>query len=239
MIRVGKKFVVFDIWSQYAHFKKPYTTTSPLTFSVPPRTAISGILAAVSGIDKNCYPKYFTRDMAEIAVGLKSSIKKVRIAENLINTKESMTKILSRTQIKIEFLKNPCYRIYFRHTSEEIYNNIKSKLENHSTFYTVSLGLSENLANFNYIGEFEGQEINVESRIDSASVVPLDVMKKGKLILDDNAEYFTENIPLEMLENRHVSTFREVLFERNAKKVLTCASNYIELKDIGEKIFIL
>ena len=47
-----KKVLVFDIWSEYGHFKKPYTTTSPLTFSIPSRTALTGIIGAILGIEK-------------------------------------------------------------------------------------------------------------------------------------------------------------------------------------------
>ncbi len=233
------KFLVFDIWSQYAHFKKPYTTTSPLTFSLPPRTVIAGILAAIAGIDKNEYIPYFTKELSDISVGIREPVKKVRIAENLINTKASMTKIINRTQIRIEFLKDPKYRIYFSHSCGEVYNNIKSMLENHTSFYTTSLGLSENLANYEYIGEFEASEKESEEQVFISSVIPLDVLKKNKLIIADEAEYFTENIPIEMTGQRRTIQFREVLFERNAKKIKASISNYVELKGLDENIIVL
>jgi len=47
-----EKYLVFDISASYGHFKKPYTTTSPLTYSIPTRTAVSGIIAAVLGFGK-------------------------------------------------------------------------------------------------------------------------------------------------------------------------------------------
>jgi CRISPR-associated protein Cas5h len=236
---VSDKFLVFDIWSQYAHFKKPYTTTSPLTFSLPPRTVISGILAAIAGIDKNEYISCFSKDLSDIAIGIRKPVKKVRIAENLINTKESMTRIFSRTQIRIEFLKNPKYRVYFNHSCVEIYNKLKKMLENHASFYTVSLGLSENLANYEYIGEFESIKKDLEEQVFISSVIPLDVLKKSKLLITDEAEYFTENIPVEMTEQRKTIQFREVLFERNAKRIKAFIADYVELKGLGESIIVL
>ena len=47
------KIIIFDIWGDYAHFKKPYTTTSPLTYSIPSRTALTGIIGAIMGIRKD------------------------------------------------------------------------------------------------------------------------------------------------------------------------------------------
>jgi len=41
----------FDISASYGHFKKPYTTTLPYIFN-PTRTAVSGIIAAVLGLEK-------------------------------------------------------------------------------------------------------------------------------------------------------------------------------------------
>ena len=82
------KILVFDVWGEYAHFRKYYTTTSPLSFSIPPRTAISGLMGAIIGLSKDEYLKYFSKEQAQIAVRILNPIKKVRLAENLINTKD-------------------------------------------------------------------------------------------------------------------------------------------------------
>ena len=52
------KCLVFDIKGDYGHFKKYYTTSSPLTFSIP-RTTVSGMIGALIGLDKEEYLKYF------------------------------------------------------------------------------------------------------------------------------------------------------------------------------------
>ena len=46
------KVLVFDIWADYGHFRKFYTTTSPLTFSFPAPSTIAGILGAIYGAGK-------------------------------------------------------------------------------------------------------------------------------------------------------------------------------------------
>lgn len=239
-----KDFLVFDIWAQYAHFKKPYTTTSPLTFCVPPRTVITGILAAIAGIDKKEYTGFFKKSMADISVGILNPVKKVRISENLIDTKKSFKSISGRTQIKIEFLKNPKYRIYFSHTQHDIFKKIKYMLEKHATYYTLSLGLSENLANYEYIGLFKGEkkENDSNSKTVFSSVLPVDILQNGKLVISKDElflELFTENMPVEMTKERKVTEFREILYERSGRKIIANVQSYYELQNINENIIIL
>ena len=48
----SKEILIFDIQSEYGHFRKYNTTTSPLTYSIPTRTAIAGILGAILGMER-------------------------------------------------------------------------------------------------------------------------------------------------------------------------------------------
>jgi len=115
------KILAFDIWGDFAHFRKYYTTSSPLTFSFPPPPTISGILGAIYGCDKftNEYLKLFGTDSCKISLKILSTIKKTRIGLNLINTKDGFWVPIKkknhepRTQIPVEFVKNPKYRIFF------------------------------------------------------------------------------------------------------------------------------
>ena len=125
------KCLVFEIKSDYGHFRKFYTTSSPLTFSIPPRTTVAGMISAVIGLDKEEYLKHFSKKDAKIAIQITSPVNKTRISYNLINTKTAnmYSKIKDRTQVTFELLKNPKFRIYFSHNNSEIYNKFKSFLE--------------------------------------------------------------------------------------------------------------
>jgi CRISPR-associated protein Cas5h len=109
-----ERVIVLDVWGDYAHFRKIYTTSSPLTYSFPPRTALSGLIGAIVGLDKEDYFRHFLRKDAKIGCKILKPIKKVRIGENLINTKSAiqMHLIKNRNQIRVEFVKDPSYRIY-------------------------------------------------------------------------------------------------------------------------------
>ncbi len=108
-----EKCIVFEVWGDWAHFRKIYTTSSPLSYSIPPRTAIAGLISAIIGNDKNQYYDCFTKDQAWIAVRIINPIKKFRIGLNLINTKTAkmFAQIKERTQVRQEIVKHPRYRI--------------------------------------------------------------------------------------------------------------------------------
>jgi len=79
-----------------------YYNISPYIFN-PDQDAVSGIIAAVLGFGKEDYQEHFTKPQAKIAIGIRNPVKKVRISENLINTKKSMNIIHERTQIRLNF----------------------------------------------------------------------------------------------------------------------------------------
>jgi CRISPR-associated Cas5-like protein len=45
--------IVFDVWAPFAYFRKPFTTTSALSFNFIPRSAIEGLIGAILGIRRS------------------------------------------------------------------------------------------------------------------------------------------------------------------------------------------
>lgn len=224
------RVIVLDVWGDYAHFKKIYTTSSPLTYSFPPRTAISGLIGAIIGLDKEEYFRHFLRKDARIGCRIISPIKKIRIGENHLNADniKNMHLIRNRHPTRREFVKDPKYRIYIAHSDEELYNNLRSLLTNHQSIYTPCLGLSQLICNFNYVGEFELKSLG-EGSYAISSVVP------GKNIIspefEERKEYFSETLPNEMNDGREVTDYSEILFERNGEKIKANARNLWEVEN--------
>lgn len=229
------KVLVFNIWGEYAHFRKYYTTTSPLSYSIPPRTAVTGFIGAILGLGKEKYLKHFTKKQAFIAVRLLNPIKKVRISENLIDTEnvKRMHLIKNRTQIRFEFIKNPKYRLYFYHTDEGLYALTKNLLADHKSIYTPYLGISEHIANFEFIGEMNIQKSFSEDFVKVDSVIPED--PTNKIGFETNLEYFSETMPIEMDFDRTVVEYKNIMFERNGHRIKAKLKEFWEL-DNGERI---
>lgn len=228
------KVLIFDIRSNYAHFKKPYTTTSPLTYSVPSRTTVTGIIGAILGIPKGENNTRLDKSKSLIALGIKHPIKKTRIAQNLIKTKNHFYNITDRKPTNIEYLVNPGYRIYVSIYDEPLHRQLNELLESHRSVYSVSLGLSENLAQFQYIGDYEFQEIRGEA--DIHSVIPVnEQFNDNTFIIEPDKEYFKDTFSAQMTLDRIVTEYQQVVFERNGQTIRMKGIDYVKIGN-GENI---
>jgi CRISPR-associated protein Cas5h len=235
-----KDVLVFSINGDYAHFRKFFTTSSPLTFLFPPPPTILGMLGAILGIDKEDYLSVFSSEKCNVSVAIVKPITKVRMGINLINTKGGYWtpvkkgKHEPRTQIRTEFVKGPLYKIYVFHKDEDIFNSLKINIRNHHTVYTLSLGLSELIADFKYIGVFEGEYKSGIANL--VTVIPFrDDTEKLDIEIEEGKRYFRERIPLIMNDDRSIEKYGDVLFEQTGKTIKCNLDKYIELEN-GEQI---
>ncbi len=232
-----KRCLVFDIWGDYAHFRKFYTTSSPLTYPFPSKPTLIGIISAILGLsnDGNQYLKSFRKDEYFLGLRILNPVKTIHLTENFVDVKkfslntriseilgkEEKNNKLPHTQIRLELLKEPRYRVYFAHKDEGLFNDLKRHLQNHTAVYTVSLGLSENLANFELIDEKTLSEVRIDEgqSVEVASVLRKDFLQK--LTVDFNAPLNLKvlNYPVEMLESREVTVYQEYVYEENGRKI--------------------
>jgi len=171
-------------------------------------------------LDKRVYLNYFqNEDEYRLAIAINKPVKKVRWTVNLIDTKKHFWKIQNRTQIRTEFLKDPDYTVYFWHKNGVIYESLLESLRKHHSVYSVSLGLSELLANFQFLEETEVEEQNTLEPIEVHSVIPLDNIQPNSLQFETGKEILDVNYPLHMLPDREVDRRGHLLLERNGKSI--------------------
>ncbi len=231
------KILKFKIWGDYAHFKKYYTTTSPLTFEIPPPPTIIGMISAIIGLEKNVYLSYFQKpEDYKIAISILNPIQKVRWSQNLIDTKHSFWNIKNRTQIRIEFLKNPAYSIFFYHKDKDIYQTLKQNLSNHKSCYSLSLGLSELLADFKFQEEVLINNVKAIDWINLNTVLPVSkIFGNESVDFGISKEIFKVNYPIFMQPDRIVKKREDLLFERNGKNIRCKLEDYWQTES-GENI---
>ncbi len=235
------RVLVFDLYGDLAHFRKYYTTTSPLTFSFPPPPTIAGILGAIYGASRDDYLDIFGYENCKIALRILNPIKKVRMGINLVNTKDNRYFLLikkknhePRIQIFTEFVKLPKYRVYFWHQDNKILDKLITMIKSHQSFYTVSLGLSELLAVFNFIGIYEAQEIKNSKEEINTIISMSNILDKGIEIQPDR-KYFKEKIPIKMTHERVVEIYDDVIFELEGKTIKALLKTFYQLEN-GENI---
>jgi len=225
------RFIVLDIWGDYGHFRKFFTTSSPLTFSFPPPPTIAGMLGAVYGTDKarNEHLTLFSPESCTLSIQIRKPHKKVRMGLNLIDTKRVARGIpkknlspyhkgFGRTQIRTEFVREPCYRIYLSHRDPAVQGRLRGLLAAHRSIFTLSLGLSELLANFEYVGELEARERESPEPVEIATpVLQTQLAGQDGIMPEPEKRYFKERIPVVMTPERIVTHYEDVIYEATGK----------------------
>jgi len=240
------KVLVFDTWGDFGHFRKFYTTTSPLTFSFPPPPTIAGILGAIYGTDKNTneYLRVFGGDKCKITLQILSPVKKVRMGLNLLETKGTNLRLpmsdknlAPRTQIRTEFLKDSRFRLYVSHEDDKVFDNLAENIEKHRSVYIVSLGLSELLADFKYVGLYNCDEILNDEVVELYTPVTADNLISDGLEIETGKKYFKERMPIVMNQDRVVERYDDVIFEPDGKTIKVKVKTYCKLENGKNIVF--
>jgi len=234
------KLIAFKIFGDLAHFRKFYTTSSPLTFPFPPPPTVRGMVGAIMGFRKEEYLEK-TKDLW-IGIRINNPVKKIRLGLNLSDTKNypyfklpwerPKNKILQRTQVKTEFLKDPSFTIYL-YSPDSLIEKLYNLLEEHKTHYTLSLGLSELLADFELLGIFEAEKVKSSEHLNS--IVPVNAVKE--LNLEKPQKIGKERIPVYMDTDRTILRYEDVIFSVDGNPLYGSIENVYRLEN-GEVIWL-
>jgi len=234
-----KDVVVFDVWGDYAYFRRGYTTTSTISYPFPSRTTIAGFISGILGYPRDSYYELFNEENSSVGLKIINPIKKTRLNLNYINTKLSMhlfeiNSSGKRTQVPAEFLKDVKYRFYISLDDKEIMTKLYEFIKEHKSVYTPYLGITECICNFELVGEgiFSVEELNGE-KVEIDSVV---LKKDSNIIIEPNKKYGVVKSPGFMNNDRSVRTFIEYYYEDNGNPIQVDSCNYYA---IGEDNVIL
>lgn len=249
-----KEILIFDIISEYGHFRKYNTTTSPLTYSIPTRTAVAGILGAILGMERELadglYPdgvipvqEFFSKANSDIAIQILNSVKKENVAINLINTKSSFYDLskAGRTQIEFELVKNVKYRVFFALNNQSGFNELAKRIKTKNHHFSPYLGLAQCTASVEFVDIKQAKPMvnSDESYIDIITAVNLSkTFGELPVDFDYSAMYSANNMPIEMNRNREVLEYSEVLIEKNGLPVKAKVKDYYTIENYGNVVFL-
>jgi CRISPR-associated protein Cas5h len=241
--------VTFDVASNFAFFRKNFTTTNALTFAVIPRSAVEGLVSAIVGLSRSDFPAIL-KD-SKIAVELKSTVRKLNMKYMHINKdwwNETLNRYLNnrqfvlqkiRTQIavpaSVEFLVNPSYRIYVD-SNEEINEKLSHSLQNKQCYYTPSLGASSCICSTKYIGDFEYESVNSNGDFLPVSSIISFNGHMPKIKLQKNTRFATEEDLARHIDNeRRSSGTYSVVYSVEPNKIMVSSKDIVKVENVYVK----
>ncbi len=231
------KVLAFDIWGDYAHYKKIYATTSAVSYCLPTKTSLYGYISAILGFEKNNnqYLNYFQNKECLIGIQIMNPIVMQRININLRATLGRMKPTDNRKPTTMEFVYQPKYRIYFFHQQENIQAQLYGRLKDKNAVYTPTMGLASLVSNFEFVGEFEATlKKSEDNSVAIQTVIPKNHFEKfnTEVLKAKQTEIIEQSMyAIEMDVERNVTERDDILLERKAKPIEAFLNQYYQLSD--------
>lgn len=143
--------VQFRYFGRFGLFMRPETGTSWLTYPVPPRTALLGLLGAILGLPKDTPQQEWNN--ALIAVSGRAPVTHWHRAQ--VRKDPGKGKVIEQPKLQEqEWLLNPEY-IVTVHLPGDWQEQLSLRLREERLHFTPCMGLSEMLARVEWLGEYE------------------------------------------------------------------------------------
>lgn len=218
----------FDIKGKFAHFRKFHGNNTALTYSIPPRTTIIGMLGNIVGAEKDSYYEKFSSDNLKVGIRLMSRVKKAfhRVNYLKIVSRDDFTGQNGRVQTPFEVVSPEdvrkdeiCYRVYLSAGIDpDAFSAIKEALSASRTF-SLSLGTANFTASIENVRQFEdvkekqseGEWVYIHSACNSDQIKDLQFPEDSVFMFNHIEE---ELMPADFLSNfnRELKAMNRVLF---------------------------
>lgn len=231
------RIIVVDLKGAMAHFRAFYTNSSSLTYSFPPRTVVTGILAGIMGFPRDSYYEKFSSQSCRIGISIISPFRKIMNTINYSYMKSSTHFFINQgkhLQVQFETLvpaENSylwgelIYRIYFWHSEKNIMDDIKFRTLHKRYIYPPFMGISEYTAELDLVEEITKdkiQKVCSDDYEEFATVLNADLLVEYGLDFNNGSQtlqYMKETMPLEFNSDRSNKTMGKFIFEKNHKKI--------------------
>lgn len=194
--------VAFHAESKLACFKRYYSTASVLTFDVPPKTALVGLIGGILGYERRS-EEFISLFDIKTSVIINRPVHKMMMGLNLLNTKSkgkveleiksAVDHVLSKTkkdtyafvgayqhtQINTQVLVSPSYLIcaLFPDDLSGIAKEFEDRVRRRYYSFTPYLGRSEHICHLTYINIEKANIIGEETEIHSTIPTETDGME--------------------------------------------------------------
>ena len=232
----------FNISGKLAHFRKYYANNTAFSFTIPPRTSLMGMVAAVMGWQRDSYYEMLASENIHFGIRVLSPLKKSFHRLNFLQIKDLKGDI-SKSDWAFDFrggketsIQTPfevisglnltkddvSYQIFISNTPQgnDIFKEIKNHFLNSYPVFNITLGIANFSASIKDIKVIEANAVNEfisDDYILIHSAVPISHVEDLKFKKDDFGSYnFVEEdmMPGDFVanNNREVRKMNRLLF---------------------------
>lgn len=245
------KIISFYLKGKMAHFRRYYSNSSSLTYSIPPRTTIIGIIAGLLGWERDTYYDAFSRENCNIAVSSITPIKKCVHKLNLLKVEsinelngssgfhtQTATEFVFPFDIKTGYIS---YQVWISHKDPSIMLQLEKMFKQYYPAYgtqgiSMALGSAYNLGWIEYDSLTEGEECtdDIGRKLISSALPQKNI---DRIMIKDmfSTEYrlVREEIPMEFDRNRRITSesLSNMVFDLNGNAIPAIVSRCVKLKD--------
>jgi CRISPR-associated protein Cas5h len=245
------EIISIDVCGKFAHFRKFYANNTAMSYFIPPRTTIMGMLAALLGREKDSYYKSMASDKIRIGIRVLCPLKKTFHRLNFLKILgpsdfrgkqgrvQTPFEIVSGLQMGKDDVK---YRIYvsFYEAGRDIFEELKLKLEHRDFKYNLTFGTANFSASVEKFHVYTDEEFELSedavgySKIHSA----ICTHKVKKIGFEENRKLLVEEelIPSDFVDNnnRELSKMHRVIYSINDEPVpVLLEGEYYQLLNPG------
>lgn len=246
------EIISLDVGGKFAHFRKYYANNTALSYSLPPRTTVMGMIAAILGRERDSYYEELASENIKIGIRILSPIKKSFHRLNLLSIKsaDDFSGKGGRIQTPFEVVTGynlntdwVVYRIYlaYNESGQNTYETIKKALANRKQHFNLSFGTANFMASIlNYQLHENIQERTSTDWILIHSAVISETISKLNFEKDRNgANNFLEEelMPSDFVanNNREVRKMNRALYStRNLPFEVKLSVSYFSIKSENE-----
>lgn len=226
------RILELELSGKFAHFRKFYTNASSLTYTIPPRTAVAGMIASILRYPRDSYYEDLSSRQLSIAVAVKTGVQPRKFMQtlNYINYKGAIYDASVHSLCRFELLtgdkdKDISYRIWLGfHTQNEKLATIEKLIAERSFGYGIYLGQRQFRADLEIINRYD--ESGFEMVSESAYVDSAIALEKATPSLDEQGVLQIERMPLEQSQDhkgkdyfRRLERAEEILFHISGQRI--------------------
>lgn len=225
------KVLCFDIKGKTGHFKKYYSNKSSLSYILPTRTVLMGMVASILEYSRDSYYDILSSEKAKFGLQIINPVYKHLECMNYLRKEGGHTQV----RLQLVFPKesnNLKYRVYFTHKDNDLLDRLETKLKAGKLGYGLFFGQRQFRAVAEYLDTINELEIINGYTGRLSSLTYKDNIKSINSL--EEVDLIVENMPVDfdkVESGREPAQMASFCYEENGQEIQGEFNQVIKLKD--------